>query len=459
MAIWRSGLLEALVGGQLDESGLTAAALRRLCTQSVAENDQLEFKAESAYEVQPKNREISWRHEQEFAKDVCALANHQGGIILIGVEEASGVAVQVTVGKRPPAEVEHHRLHQALQTHAAPAPRVAYIAIPVDGVGYASAVVVPPSDDAPHGVDFAPRSQRRPRCFPVRDGSHTRYLGEAELADRYQRRFLGDSRRQARERRVVSEGQAALAESGQVWCYIAVVPAVTADATMNRAVAHEFSQWLHQVDFQSPLNSSPAPSGSPIPGPGRLTFTEHPYRDDQDAAAPRERYLELHADGAFFGAQASSLEEQRGVSRLAVVDDVVLLVEMGLRWAVERVGHWGTAAVFGGIARSDGVYDRLELWGDLYGRNRRLPNTRPVRTATAQTVADLSASDTVQDRLAVAYEVGSGLVQHFGIPEMVQLSPTGAINVDAWLGNHGLMTAWARRYDVEIDNSSLRRTR
>jgi hypothetical protein len=44
MARWRSPELEALIGGPLDASGLTEAALNRLKSDHVAEGDQLDYK-------------------------------------------------------------------------------------------------------------------------------------------------------------------------------------------------------------------------------------------------------------------------------------------------------------------------------------------------------------------------------------------------------------------------------
>jgi hypothetical protein len=45
MALWRSGELETVVGGLLDESGLTEQAVLRIVAEEMREGELLEFRA------------------------------------------------------------------------------------------------------------------------------------------------------------------------------------------------------------------------------------------------------------------------------------------------------------------------------------------------------------------------------------------------------------------------------
>ncbi len=90
MAIWRQPDLEALLGGPLDAEGLTQKTIERLVDEGAHESEVLDFKG--ALDLPTKGPRPPWLPEQEFAKDVAALANHRGGLLLIGVEEVDVAA-------------------------------------------------------------------------------------------------------------------------------------------------------------------------------------------------------------------------------------------------------------------------------------------------------------------------------------------------------------------------------
>jgi hypothetical protein len=135
VAIWRSPELETLFGGPLDSSGITDASIRRLVTEQVPEMDQLDFKG--ALYAATRGPSTGWSSEQEFAKDVAALANYRGGIILVGVEESKGLAtrtVPVTLSTTP--ELEERRLRQSLINYQAPVVSCSLVWVPAPSCGY-----------------------------------------------------------------------------------------------------------------------------------------------------------------------------------------------------------------------------------------------------------------------------------------------------------------------------------
>lgn len=147
--VWRSPELEVVIGGPLDTTGLTEVALQGLVSGRVREGELLDFKRRSYSAA--RDSAAAWSPEQEFAKDVTAFANHRGGLLLIGVEDAVAVAVSCEASVADPGG-EEQRLRRALLNSASPLPRVEFVAIPSDGGGNYLAVVIPPSPAAPHAV-------------------------------------------------------------------------------------------------------------------------------------------------------------------------------------------------------------------------------------------------------------------------------------------------------------------
>src|SRR5688572_11181099 len=85
MIIYQSRRLANVFGRPLDQ--LTASDVVAAVATNPREEEDLDFK-EKAYATD-KAEQV----RREFAKDVAAFANAQGGLILIGVEEKNGVAV------------------------------------------------------------------------------------------------------------------------------------------------------------------------------------------------------------------------------------------------------------------------------------------------------------------------------------------------------------------------------
>jgi hypothetical protein len=69
---------------------------------------------------------LAWTTEQEFAKDVTALANHLGELLLIGVDEQDGAASEGVPTVTDP-DREMQRLGLALVNHAAPVLRAVFV--------------------------------------------------------------------------------------------------------------------------------------------------------------------------------------------------------------------------------------------------------------------------------------------------------------------------------------------
>jgi hypothetical protein len=114
---------------------------------------------------------------KELAKDVAAMTIH-GGVIVVGVSEADGVASAIP---KVPLAGMRERIQQIIDTSVRPIPHIE-IGVYAEKTGDAEGVVVvavPPSINAPHEADSR---------FPARSDTTTRYQIEPEIARLYEQR-------------------------------------------------------------------------------------------------------------------------------------------------------------------------------------------------------------------------------------------------------------------------------
>ena len=428
MAVWRNHELEELVGGSLDATGITEASAARLTMEDARESEVLEFKAKlwgSADRQNPKPG-------QELAKDVGSFANLRGGLILVGIEEGpSGVAAQLRpLGATLDRDREERRLKQTLAVHMTPHAETQFVWIPVAAGGWLCAVIVPPSRHAPHAVLVDREGGLR---YPVRYGSAVRWLSEHEVADRYRRRHAGAADVARRVDEISQQGSRTLRGAGGLWLHASAVPETPSGSKLDKETVDRIDGWHRTTTMLSPLGRHISAYGRGIPAPGRVTFTGARRTDQQDETEVRDAYVELHVDGAALAATpiAERTDDDgagRDVGEITLVDDSILLIDLVLRWAREQAGAWGTATVTLGIAGSLDVKGPIRLVTSTGSRLAQLEGTRELfEDFLTQTVADLAAVDTVQQRLSVAHAALSAVLQHFGLAEPSQLARDGTI--------------------------------
>ena len=174
-----SATLADLLGAPVNE--ITAEHIRQLVTDCVRETDELDFKA-TLYRGDDEQR-------VELCKDIAGLRNHRGGVILLGVGEKDAVAngyPEVDLSDR-----EERRMRQIVASGTAP--HAAFEIRPIPGSNAARGfylLIAEPSPQRPHAVLIGNDLR-----YPRRDGTITRYLSEAEVADLYRDRFRAKSSR------------------------------------------------------------------------------------------------------------------------------------------------------------------------------------------------------------------------------------------------------------------------
>lgn len=271
----------------LEASDLTHEVLQSAIEQRVREQDDLDWK---------KTLPVRERHE-EFAKDVAAMANSGGGLLVFGVEESkdgtSAAGSLAHIEKWDDAE--QRRLRQ-----------VAYSAIqpPVHGLtfhdlksdGVRTVVLeVPASADAPHLVWIKERF-----AAPLRYGAQTEYMNERQLETAYSSRRQMRSDLLARLQDTAANAVTPVATDGQVWLSITATPAQPRPTYSSRVTSEEFTGIILAGAFGNPfvVHASSGPMGvSPRPRYRRWTNI-----DSYEGVA--ERVTEIHDDGTLVYALA-----------------------------------------------------------------------------------------------------------------------------------------------------------
>jgi predicted HTH transcriptional regulator len=158
-------------------SEISAADIFDLITRKTPEDSFLEFKAEMLDPRKPRDRlEFD---KGEWAADVVAFANAQGGHILIGVEEEQGRAANLKPIAGDRAKTLADQLRNVAIHHVKPGIAQLEVA-PVEITAFEWIVVarVPHSPDKPHMSSHNGRTQ-----FSLRDGNRKREMAYDEIRE------------------------------------------------------------------------------------------------------------------------------------------------------------------------------------------------------------------------------------------------------------------------------------
>ena len=172
-----------------DPSAIDEPYLRRVCEEHWPESQTLEFKR-----APPT---VEDRGNQEFLKDVCALANADGGDLVYGIEEETGRAAAIRAVDQPLDPLKR-RLGQILEARVEPRlVGLIMTEVVVEG-GHVLILRVPASFNGPHRYHHDNHSK-----FVARSGTHTSELTYEQLRMAFDRTgTLGERARVFRQARL-----------------------------------------------------------------------------------------------------------------------------------------------------------------------------------------------------------------------------------------------------------------
>ncbi|MBG9333235.1 ATP-binding protein [Corynebacterium belfantii] len=271
---------------------MTSEMIDRAIIQQVEESRGLDYKA-----VPDEARNIK---SGDVAKDVAAMANTGGGIIVYGVSEDGNGRPQkrISVTSRVENEDSYSRYYlQAVTDRIHPPVFGVEVYFVGDEDNRVLIVEVPESRDLPHLIESADSKHRRCFAVPVRNGAATRFQTESEIARMYRDRisYAEDSRRKLRE---LFEETADLGDEAGVWCvgvgiprYSSLRPAPDNDAVWK--IAYAAREGRRKYNYAGAPSALSATMRSARRGLRKWQFSE--ILEDSTSI---ESYVGLHDNGA-----------------------------------------------------------------------------------------------------------------------------------------------------------------
>jgi hypothetical protein len=455
--VLRSGRLEQVFGRRVDE--LSASELAGLVDNSVPEAFDLDFK-EAPYGRSDGDK-------RSLAVDVAALANTAGGVIIIGVrEDAQAQACELTPVEMSDDEVA--RMRQVVGSLVAPMPTFDVFLVRDDSAD-SPAGAQADETSSPRGfvVLAVSRSPSGPHAvlvndalrYPRRNGATTYYLSEPEVAAAYQARATGLAARVARLDDVWKQGLSRLAQDGQTWVAVAMVPDSAGAMRLDRDAYATFQQrWSgrdpHIVRRGAQMSRTSVDQG-----------VLHADGGSGDLSVAGWMSVDLHADGAgFFAAVVGHARDRMGNrSETVWANDEGVCVSL-LSGVLQLAQHAGDGAAASGTALLRATIHPVSseqpvtlgysrgMVPDTYGSGPRTTPLAPVEAAASLDALTVPGPDLVATTAALL----NGLGQAFGTPELLMLTESGQMRI-RYFGNDrspGIRT-WAEGCGIEVTDEVL----
>jgi hypothetical protein len=295
----------------LDFDMIAKAAADRL-----AESDDLDWKEQLP---QPP-REGRWN---ELAKDVAAMANTRGGLIIFGVRDATCELVGID-----PDEVNIEQYAQWVRNHVQPyLPDLTFTVLTsADGTTSVLVADVPASPMAPHLVygTAARDKDQQAAVAPYRDRDHTAWMAEHQLERAYRDRFTRAQRAEEEARHLLAHAQETVStqqEEPAAYFFALARPERPLPRTAPRLTREETTAVAQAARRRGgdpmrpgPLASLEVVTGNPRPGLRRWVLSTLLL------SGAREVHAELHHDGTVLLAANVSWNAARNLTVDAVPD-------------------------------------------------------------------------------------------------------------------------------------------
>lgn len=437
MPTLRNRRLEQLLGGLIDES-LTYSQVKGLIP-ATAEGPDLDFKRDT-YGSSNSDR-------KKLCGDVGALANANGGILILGMDEDEQGRAATDTGVNI-SDDERRRLRQTVYGNIQPTPT--FDVIPVEdpsrpGTGFLI-LWVARSANAPHAYV----NDNKALLYPKRIGTETVWLSESEVAEAYRTRFAGLSSRIEEAARVEAKF-AARHSMDELFVVVTLVPDAPGGFTVDAAALQAFQ--LSNASQQA------GAFGIPVRRFSRSTV-RHRRLVGTGSLEPSKPYsrgaCELHenGNGAFSTAVSSTVSGNEDPGA-ALVDTqwLTLGIGAGLRFLAH---HAQSRAATGGHATVRAtiwpVIRPVALVSNLGWPNEQVGGETVTEQPYADTVADIDdLSEGGVGLVATTHRLASELFQSFGAPEVAQVTAAGGVRLPYWhRSGQEDIKRWAAAAGVEV---------
>jgi Putative DNA-binding domain len=395
---------------------VTEEHLRTLVDNGVREDADLDFK-ETPYGKSDSER-------REFAGDIAAMANDRGGLIVIGIRDEDDVAAELTAVEL--VDGEEARLRQTAASNLAPHVPFEICAVPSsDDPGHGNyLLIVPPSSLRPHAV----RQDRNLR-YPRRDGTTTRWLSEAEVADLYRDRFRMVTDQSERVTTVLEDGLRAMDTREGAFLAVGLAPTTAGYMSIDRTRVRAVEEWAVGFSRRNYWRGFFYERPTVRVGAGRVMVAPVGTRP------PNWVYLELHTDGsAFAGVRLVDPREGRReligtwVLNENLLWDIARCLRVVAFHARDHTGVWGDVLVEARLIGSEMELSYLGQFG-LSAQPIEGGHTLDGPLTSRHTLALDGIVGTDQDLLASTRLVATDLFNAFGSAEVLQLTPDGTLRI------------------------------
>ena len=423
----------ALLGAPVELIG--EAHLIAAIAAKARETVDLDWKGAGSYPPNEKGK-------NEIAKDVSAMANSGGGVLVYGMaEDKQGCAHAL----EPVAlDQSEQRIREVVASRVFPLPEVSLFPVAVSGAQPGTGchiIAIPPSSMAPHAM----RLNERPSfAYAVRNGTTTLYLSETGIAERYRSRFaLAQDR--VRQLADVSTSGRALVErkmaADDIMLCTSAIPDSPAQLQMNRrflASAREFFDDWRQSQLPYPLTM--LMGVTPVAGRRKVVF------------ADRSSTAEFYTDGSSFAAVTVGnplRDNQPPVLRPDLLEMSVLTLTSLLAFYASWAGAAGDAVVAAFLMAQtkiqiaeypsqDGIWPGETIF-EINSREAEL--TMPI----AAVVSD------PPELVAAARSLAADLLSDFRVPEPEILTAENSVNASHVLPPaYGHVRQWALSRGVAV---------
>lgn len=406
----------------------------------------------------PEGVDLDWKKDfyqgtdagkKELAKDMCAMANTAGGMVVIGVDDGKQDHAHALAPSEPAPGRGEEWIRSVLANWIQPVVphvNVRSVKSSTEAGKVYWLLTVPPSTQTPHAV-AAPGNDYNFRVH-VRHGSTTRTLAESEIAQRYRDRFQAASDDVDRLHQVGTSGLGYLStylsstEHGRRprandypgWLTLAAVPAVRGAYPLTTQTEREAAFDRFDMVAQEAITTNARPHRPVLVGRRQVRFEGVPTG-------------QLHQDGSFFAARPINIqtsqydpEGPRILYHRGLELDLVSLVQASAAWAAES-GAAGDLMISAALHCFDDSDAPVHLRVSEHTFNDGPP--APLPPTPAQTIANLAAIiNDKREAVVAACALASDLLADMGAHQPSVLTTDGDI-VLTRLGDYRLqLTGW-----------------